>query len=139
MVTTRRLRLQTRGLTDIVDITSMVEEAVREAGPRSGTATIYVPGSTAGVTTVEYEPGLIADLKAAFERLAPRDLPYQHDRAWGEGNGFSHVRASILGPSLTVPIVDGALALGTWQQIVVIDFDNRPRSREVLIQMVREP
>jgi secondary thiamine-phosphate synthase enzyme len=95
-------------------------------------------GSTAGVSTIEFEPGLLSDIPSMWERIVPRNIPYQHDRTWGDGNGFSHVRASLLGPSLTVPFTGKTLALGTWQQIVVIDFDNRPRSRDVVLQVMGE-
>ncbi len=133
-----RLPLQTKGHTDIVDITPQVQGAVVESGLRSGTVTIFVSGSTAGVTTVEYESGLVADLQAAFERLAPEGLEYRHDLRWGDGNGYAHVRASLLGASLVVPVAEGRLLLGTWQQIVVIDFDNRPRRREVVLHIMGE-
>jgi len=138
LVVTKKIGVQTKGQTDIIDITRQVAREVAAAGPQNGTVTIFVPGSTAALTTVEYEPGLIADLQALFERLAPRGIPYQHDLRWGDGNGYSHVRASLLGPSLVVPFVAKSLALGTWQQIVFIDFDNRPRSREIVLQIVGE-
>jgi len=104
----------------------------------SGTVTVFVPGSTAGVTTIEYESGLVADLKDLWERIVPRDIHYDHDRRWGDGNGHSHVRAAILGPSLVVPFADGRLTLGTWQQIIFLDFDNRPRSRQAVLQIMGE-
>ncbi len=138
MVRTERVRVQSAGFADIVDITREVAEAVRRAGLQHGIVTIFVAGSTAGVTTIEFEDGLVRDLQEAFERLAPSDRPYHHDRCWGDGNGFSHVRASLLGPSLTVPVEDGRLTLGTWQQIVLVDFDNRSRRRELVIQMIGE-
>ncbi len=138
MVRTERIRVQTAGFADIVDITREVAEAVQCAGLRSGIVTVFVAGSTAGVTTVEYEDGLVRDLQEAFERMAPSGRPYHHDRRWGDGNGFSHVRASLLGPSLTVPVEDGRLMLGTWQQIVLVDFDNRSRRRELVIQLMGE-
>lgn len=138
MVRTERVRVQTAGFADIVDITREVTEAVQRAGLRNGIVTVFVAGSTAGVTTVEYEDGLVRDLQEAFERMAPSDRPYHHDRRWGDGNGFSHVRASLLGPSLTVPVENGRLTLGTWQQIVLVDFDNRSRRRELVIQLMGE-
>lgn len=138
MVRTERVRVQTAGFADIVDITREVAEAVQRAGLRNGIVTVFVAGSTAGVTTVEYEDGLVRDLQEAFERMAPSDRPYHHDRRWGDGNGFSHVRASLLGPSLTVPVENGRLTLGTWQQIVLVDFDNRSRRRELVIQLMGE-
>jgi secondary thiamine-phosphate synthase enzyme len=138
MISSKRIQIQTRGNCDIADITEQVAQAVRESGMKAGTVTIFVAHSTCGVTTVEYEPGLVADLEAAFERLVPKRAGYQHDSRWGDGNGYSHVRASLLGASLTVPFVDGRLMLGTWQQVVVIDFDNRSRSREIILQIVGE-
>ena len=138
MVSSKKIRLQTRGNCEIADITSEVSQAVMESGLKAGTVTVFVSGSTAGVTTVEYEPGLIADLQAAFERLVPRGIGYQHDRRWGDGNGYAHVRASLLGASLVLPFADGRPMLGTWQQVVVIDFDNRPRAREIILQVTGE-
>jgi len=138
MIVTKRLRVQTRGHTDVVDITPQVAREVDVEGLANGLVTLFVAGSTAALTTMEYEPGLIADTKALWQKLIPQGIPYEHDRAWGDGNGFSHLRSSLLGPSLVVPLVDGRLALGTWQQIVLIDFDNRSRSREVVIQMMGE-
>ena len=138
MVSSKKIRLQTRGNCEIADITSEVSQAVMESGLKAGTVTVFVSGSTAGVTTVEYEPGLIADLQAAFERLVPRGIGYQHDRRWGDGNGYAHVRASLLGASLVLPFADGRPMLGTWQQVVVIDFDNRPRAREIILQVMGE-
>ena len=130
--------ISTKGFCDVRDVTGEVADAVRKSGLKDGLATVFVPGATAGVTTVEYESGLVRDLKAAFERLAPRDMEYAHDARWGDGNGFSHVRASLLKASLSVPFSGGGLATGTWQQIVVVDFDNRPRRRRVLVQVIGE-
>lgn len=138
MVRTERVRVQTAGFADIVDITPEVANAVRRAGLNHGIVTVFVAGSTAGVTTIEHEDGLLRDLQEAFERIAPSDRPYHHDLRWGDGNGFSHVRASLLGPSLTVPVENGRLTLGTWQQIVLVDFDNRSRRRELVIQLMGE-
>lgn len=138
MVITQRFSLQTKGNTEVVDITEKVNRAVLESGARAGTATVFVTGSTAGVTTVEYEPGLVADLKRMFDQVVPSDIPYNHDARWGDGNGYSHVRASLLGPSLAVPFNEGKLLLGTWQQIVLIDFDVRPRSRQIVVQVAGE-
>ena len=137
-VITEKLSMETRGDTDIIEITGEVADAVIRSGLGSGTVTVFIPGATGGVTTVEYEPGLEADLKRMFEELAPEDRPYSHNERWGDGNGHSHVRASLLGPSLSVPFFEGRLLLGTWQQIIVIDFDNRPRKREVIVQVVGE-
>lgn len=138
MVASKTIRLSTKGNCDIVDITSEVATEVSSSGIANGTLTVFVTGSTAGVTTVEFEPGLLADLKDMWGRLVPQNIAYQHDRAWGDGNGHSHVRASLLGASLVVPFVNKKMALGTWQQIVVVDFDNRPRSREIVIQLLGE-
>ena len=136
MVVTERLSIKTKGECDIIDITSDVERIVSQSGVESGTVTVFISGSTAGVTTIEYEPGVVGDFKGMWERLVPRDIPYRHDQRWGDGNGYSHVRASTLGPSLVVPFSNRALLLGTWQQIIVVDFDNRPRSREIVLQIV---
>lgn len=138
MVSTRSVRLRTKGNGDILDITLAVAQAVSESGLKAGTVTVFVPGSTAAVSTIEHEPGLVADLKAAWDRIVPRDTAYAHDQRWGDGNGYSHVRAALQGPSLTVPVEGGRLLLGTWQQIVLIDFDNRPREREAVIQVMGE-
>lgn len=137
-VVTDRVAVKTRGDSEILDLTADVQRVVTRHGFREGQALVFVPGSTAGLTTLEYEKGLLEDLPAAFERLAPRDMPYQHEQAYHDGNGHSHVRASLLGPSLTVPFVDGRLLTGTWQQIVLVDFDNRPRRREIVVQLSGE-
>lgn len=138
MVITKNVSLQTKGECDIVDITPQVQLQLSETGIKDGTVTVFITGSTAGVTTIENEPGLIADFKAMWERVIAKNIEYRHDCAWGEGNGYSHVRASLLGASLVVPFHNKRLALGTWQQIVVVDFDNRPRSRQVLLQVMGE-
>jgi len=138
MVLTETISLSTRGHCDIVDITPQVEQQVAKAKVDSGTVTLFVTGSTAGITTIEFEPGLLADLKEMWGRLVPENIPYAHDRAWGDGNGYSHIRASLLGASLVIPFSHKRLALGTWQQIVLVDFDNRPRSRQVLVQVMGE-
>jgi secondary thiamine-phosphate synthase enzyme len=138
MITTRRITLQTRGNGDILDITPEVAREVAQADITSGTVTVFIAGSTAGVTTVEYESGLVADLQGLWERIAPQGITYQHDRRWHDGNGHAHVRASLLGPSLVVPFENKSLMLGTWQQIIVIDFDNRARSRQVVLQIMGE-
>jgi secondary thiamine-phosphate synthase enzyme len=120
------------------DLTEDVSNCLARCGVSEGTVTVFVPGSTAGITTIEYEPGLIRDFPAAMDRFAPRDLTYHHDETWHDGNGHSHVRASALGPSLTVPAAAGRLVLGTWQQIVLVDFDNRPRDRRVVVTVIGE-
>ena len=138
LITTRTIELSTRGQNDCVDITGEVESAVAKAKIRQGLATIFVIGSTAGVTTIEYEPGLVKDLQDAVRRLFPENLRYAHHEAAGDDNGFSHLRASFIGPSLSIPVVDGALQLGTWQQIVLIDCDTHPRRRSYIIQLLGE-
>jgi secondary thiamine-phosphate synthase enzyme len=138
MVVTKRVSLQTKGNCDIIDITPEVEQQLAETDIRNGTVTLFVPGSTAGISTIEFESGLLSDFKGMWEQNVPKDIPYKHDRAWGEGNGYSHVRASLLGASLVVPFSDKRLALGTWQQIVLVDFDNRPRSRQIVVQIMGE-
>ena len=138
MIVTRRIQVNTRGECDIQDITPRVAQQLRDSGARDGTVTVFVAGSTAGITTIEHEPGLVADFRRAWERLVPRDERYEHDRRWGDGNGFSHVRASLLGASLVLPFEGGRLCLGTWQQIVLVDFDNRPRRREIVVQVAGE-
>lgn len=135
-VLTSEFTKETKGFNDTHDITDRVAEAVRESGLSSGVAVVFVPGSTAGLTSIEYEPGAVADLAEAVGRAAPDDIPYAHDAAWGDGNGFSHVRAALIGASFTVPFANGALILGTWQQIVLIDFDNRARTRRVVVQVM---
>ena len=122
--------------TDIFDITDDVQSAVSGSGMEAGVAVVFVPGSTGAVTTVEYEPGLVHDITSFFDRVIPRDMDYGHERMWHDGNGHSHVRASLLGPSLSVPFIEGALTLGTWQQIILIDFDNKARTRKVIVQVV---
>ena len=121
--------------TDVFDITKDVQDAVGGSGFDDGVATVFVPGSTGAVTTLEFEPGLLEDIEALFERIAPRNMSYGHERMWRDGNGHSHVRAALLGPSLAVPFLEGKLALGTWQQIVLIDFDNKPRKRTAIVQV----
>ena len=138
MIITKKISLQTKGNGDIIDITREVEQEIAETEIKDGTVTIFVTGSTAGITTIEYEPGLISDFQNVWERIAPKDVPYNHDRRWGDGNGFSHVRASLLGASLVVPFSNRRLSVGTWQQIVVVDFDNRARSRQILLQIMGE-
>jgi secondary thiamine-phosphate synthase enzyme len=131
-------QLSTHGWNDVHDITSKVNAALSASKIQNGIAAVFVPGSTAGITTIEYEPGVVEDLKNAISRLVPENVHYNHDARWGDGNGFAHVRASLLGPSLSVPVVRGNLQLGTWQQLVVVDFDNRPRTRKICISIVGE-
>ena len=128
--------LKTRGNADILDITSQVAAAVKESGLRNGIVTVFSPSSTSALTTIEYESGALNDLRRLFDEIVDPDRYYQHNERWGDGNGHSHVRAALLGPSLTVPFIEGRLTLGTWQQIIIVDFDNRPRQRELVAQVV---
>ncbi|MFQ5956902.1 MAG: secondary thiamine-phosphate synthase enzyme YjbQ [Candidatus Brocadiales bacterium] len=130
--------IKTNGDTDCRNITSEVQEAVKASDITSGVVTVFIPGSTAAVTTIEFEDGVVCDLSSALERLIPKDMAYKHNERWNDGNGFSHIRAAFLGPSLTVPFTDGELQLGTWQQIVLLDFDNRKRERRYLINIMGE-
>lgn len=132
-IKTFKLHVSTTAEIDIIDITSKLEPIGAQAG--TGALLLFVPGSTAALTTIEYESGAVTDLRAALERLAPRDISYAHDRRWGDGNGYAHVCAALLGPSLSIPVGDGRLLLGMWQQVVVCDFDNRPRTREIVVQL----
>ena len=129
------LTFSTTADTDVIDITNYVSDKVAGTDISEGHVLLFVPGSTAALTTIEYESGVIEDLKEAIERLAPRGILYRHDARWGDGNGYSHVRAALLGPSLTIPVIDGRMTLGTWQQIVLLDFDNRPRQRQITGQI----
>jgi secondary thiamine-phosphate synthase enzyme len=139
MTTSRgTIQLKTQSRDEIIDITEKVQGIVASSGVLEGLACVFVPGSTAAVTTVEHEPGLVADLRGAMDRLFPKDVEYEHHNRWGDGNGHSHVRASFIGPSLTVPVSGGRLVLGTWQQIVFLELDVRPRTRDVLVQVVGE-
>lgn len=138
MVSTFHREIKTKGQGDARDITDLVAAAVGEAGVRSGIATVFVVGSTAGVTTIEFEPGAVADLNALLEGIAPRRADYRHHLRWGDDNGSSHVRAALVGPSLAVPFSEGALLLGTWQQIVLLEFDTRPRARQFVVQVAGE-
>ena len=133
------ITLRTAADDEVVDVTGKVQDIVSKSKVRNGLACVFVAGSTAAVTTVEHEPGLVADLHDALERLYPKGIEYEHHQRWGDGNGHSHVRASFVGPSLTVPVADGKLVLGTWQQIVFMEFDNKPRTRELIVQIVGEP
>lgn len=135
---TGEFSLSTKGLTDTRDITGDVLKQVKAAGVKDGLVTVFVPGSTASVTTIEFEPNLVKDLKEQAERWAPSDHRYHHDNTWGDDNGFSHVRSSLMGPSLSVPLKGGKLTLGAWQQIVLVDFDNRARDRTIVVQVIGE-
>lgn len=138
MVTTHELSVQTRGDGDVLNLTGQLGSCVHRSGVTSGIVVVAVIGSTAGITTIEYEPGLVADIRTAFDRIAPTGVAYEHDSRWGDGNGHAHVRASMLGPSVALPLVDGKMALGTWQQVVLVDFDTRPRTRHIVVQIMGE-
>ncbi len=139
MVKTEKIQVRTKGNCDIVNITEQVSEAIGQSDITDGTVTLLNVGSTAGITTTEYEPGLVNyDIAAAFEKIAPERARYEHEETWHDDNGHSHVQAALLGPSLSVPVVDGRLTLGTWQQIILVDFDTRPRTRTVICQIIGE-
>lgn len=137
-VVTAKLQLTTRGEADIHDITDAVAKVIKDSGVKSGVATLFCPSSTSALTTIEYESGAISDLKRLFDEIVPPDRDYAHNARWGDGNGHSHVRAALLGASLSVPFVNVTLTLGTWQQIIYLDFDNRPRRRELVVQIMGE-
>ena len=128
--------LHTKGFNDIIDITSQVVSIAGESKIKNGVVTVFCPGSTGTITTIEYESGVLKDLKRAIEKIAPSNITYEHDRRWGDGNGFSHVRAALMKPSLSIPLIQGSLSLGTWQQVVLVDFDNRERQRKIIVQVV---
>jgi secondary thiamine-phosphate synthase enzyme len=137
-VATESIKLQTRADAEIIDITSETQDAVNRSGLKDGVVTLFVPGSTAALTTIEYEEGALADFRRLFDEIASPNRQYAHNARWGDGNGHSHVRAALVGPSLAVPFVDGRLTLGTWQQIVLVDFDNQPRVRTIIAQIMGE-
>jgi len=132
------IQLSTRGDADIHDITDQIAHHVAQSGLKAGTVTIFCPSSTSALTTIEYESGALSDLKRLFNEITPQNREYAHNARWGDGNGHSHVRAALLGPSLTIPFLNGSLTLGTWQQIIYVDFDNRPRRRELVLQLIGE-
>ncbi len=136
MIFSETISLSTKGFSDILDITDRVDTVIGRSKVKNGLVTVFCPGSTGAVTTIEYESGVLKDLQMAIEKIVPSNIAYEHDRRWRDGNGFSHVRAALMKPSLTIPLVQGRLALGTWQQIVFIDFDNRKREREIIIQVL---
>jgi secondary thiamine-phosphate synthase enzyme len=135
-VVSKTIRVNTRGENDVQDLTRSLAELLTKAGMHDGTATLFVQGSTAGLTTIEYEPGVVSDLGDMFERIAPNNVDYKHEARWHDGNGHSHVRAALLGPSLVIPFIGGQFTLGTWQQVVLVDFDNRPRQRDIVVQFI---
>ncbi|MHA1577803.1 MAG: secondary thiamine-phosphate synthase enzyme YjbQ [Candidatus Thorarchaeota archaeon] len=132
------LTLETKGNCDMIDITESVQQSVSDSGLNTGICTVFCPGSTGSLTTIEYEGGLLIDFPVAMERMAPKDETYEHDKAWHDGNGHSHIRASVLGPSITITFVNGELTLGTWQQVTFIDFDNKSRSRRLEVVLIGE-
>jgi secondary thiamine-phosphate synthase enzyme len=132
------ISLSTKGFSDILEITHHVDAVIDRSRIENGLVTVFCPGSTGAVTTIEYESGVLKDLQKAIEKIVPSNIPYEHDKRWGDGNGFSHVRAALMKPSLTIPLIKGRLTLGTWQQIVFIDFDNRRRERNILVQVMGE-
>ncbi|MBW1804279.1 MAG: YjbQ family protein [Deltaproteobacteria bacterium] len=138
VIASDQITVKTTDRTDIIDLTPEVRQRVTEGPIHYGAAALFIPGSTAALTTIEYESGVINDLKKAIERMAPEEMYYEHNERWGDGNGYSHVRAALLGPSLHIPVLNKTLALGTWQQIVLLDFDNRARERRVIIQIMGE-
>lgn len=135
-VLNEKFLINTRGFTDIIDITEKVKSAVYKHNIKNATVITALAGSTAGITTIEYEPGLVKDLPVIFDKIAPMNQDYHHDDTWHDGNGYAHIRAALLGSSVTIPLIDGALLLGTWQQIVLIDFDNKPRARNIYVQIL---
>ena len=135
-VISKTIQLSSKGQDDVIDITKQVSNVVKDSNIENGTVTIFVAGSTAAVTTIEYEPGLINDFPEMLSRIIPKNIEYEHDNTWHDGNGHSHVRASLVGPSLTVPIMNGKLTLGTWQQIVLLEMDTRPRNRNLILQIM---
>lgn len=138
MIKTSELTIKTKGNGDIIDITAQAQKCLTDSEITNGIVTVFVTHSTCGITTVEYEPGLIEDLGKLWERIAPQNIPYGHDARWGDGNGYAHIRASLLGASLTLPCSNKHLTLGSWQQIILVDFDNRARTRTVVVQVMGE-
>jgi secondary thiamine-phosphate synthase enzyme len=138
MIFSETISISTKGFSDIIDLTDLVGGVLKRSKIENGLVTVFCPGSTGAVTTIEYESGVLKDLQRAIEKIVPSNIPYDHDRRWGDGNGFSHVRAALMKPSLSVPLIKGRLSLGTWQQIVFIDFDNRNRNRNILVHIVGE-
>lgn len=132
------LTVETNGGNDTRDITASILKKLAESELQNGIVTVFVPGSTGGLTTIEYEPGAVEDFSRLLDKIAPDNIPYHHDRRWGDGNGYAHVRAALVGPSLTIPFMEGRLMLGTWQQVVFVDFDNRPRTRTIVLQFMGE-
>lgn len=137
-IDTASISLMTRGEADVHDITRQIEESIQKSEINDGIVTVFCPSATSAVTTIEYEPGCVSDLRRLFDDLIPREQDYAHNLRWGDGNGYSHIRAALLKPSLTIPLVKGKMTLGTWQEIIYVDFDNRPRQRDLVIQIMGE-
>ncbi|MDD5312658.1 MAG: secondary thiamine-phosphate synthase enzyme YjbQ [Dehalococcoidia bacterium] len=137
-VTCKRIQISTNGQGDTINVTSDIAREVNNSGVSNGSVTVFIPGSTAGITTIEFEPGLMMDMKDMWDRVIPSNINYEHNKAWGDGNGHSHIRASLQGASITIPFINKRLTLGTWQQIIIVDFDVRPRSREIILQIMGE-
>jgi secondary thiamine-phosphate synthase enzyme len=138
MIKTDEIKFETSGAGDIIDLTDAMATAIGKSGLNAGTITAFVPGSTGGISTIEFEPGLLKDVPRLMEELIPSSRTYQHDETWHDGNGFSHLRSTLIGPDITVPFVAGRMTLGTWQQVVFLEFDNRPRSRSIVLQIMGE-
>jgi secondary thiamine-phosphate synthase enzyme len=138
MIFSETISLKTKGFSDIIDLTDHVGEVLKRSRIENGLMTVFCPGSTGAITTIEYESGVLKDLQKALEKIAPSDIPYEHDKRWGDGNGFSHVRAALMKPGISIPLIRGRLTLGTWQQIILIDFDNRSRMREIFVHVIGE-
>ena len=138
MIFSETISIKTKGFSDMIDLTDHVGEVLKRSRIENGLVTVFCPGSTGAITTIEYESGVLKDLQKALEKIAPSDIPYEHDKRWGDGNGFSHVRAALMKPGLSIPLVRGRLTLGTWQQIILIDFDNRGRMREIFVHVIGE-
>ena len=138
MIYSETISVSTKGFCDIIDLTDHVDKVLKRSKIENGLVTVFCPGSTGAVTTIEYESGVIRDLQKAIEKIVPSDIPYEHDKRWGDGNGFSHVRAALMKPGLSIPLVSGRLILGTWQQIIFIDFDNRRRERNIFVHIIGE-
>ena len=137
-IITKQLNFKTKGAGDLIDITAQIQKNLEDGNLQEGNVTVFVIGSTAAITAFEYEPGLISDLKELYEQLAPSNKTYAHDEVWGDANGFSHLRAALQGPSLVVPFISGKLVLGTWQQVVLAEFDHKPRQRKIVLQFFGE-
>jgi secondary thiamine-phosphate synthase enzyme len=138
MIFSETISLETKGFSDMIDLTDHVGEVLKRSRIENGLVTVFCLGSTGAITTIEYESGVLKDLQKALEKIAPSDIPYEHDKRWGDGNGFSHVRAALMKPGLSIPLIRGRLTLGTWQQIILIDFDNKSRRREIFVHVIGE-